>query len=252
VAESQAGPQLPAAWRIRAFAEIDSTSNEAKRQAAAGAAAGLVVTAGRQTQGRGRRGNAFVSPPGGLYATLLLRPACAADVAARLSFVAALAVADMAHAFAPAAPLALKWPNDVLLAGGKLAGILLESAASGGRVDWLTVGIGVNLETAPLGDSLPAVGLDRATGTPVAAAAALPALLAAFSAWGGRLASEGFDPVRAAWLERAAGIGGPIRVNLPRGTLSGRFVGLDARGALLLEEAPGCIRPVEAGEVHFP
>jgi BirA family biotin operon repressor/biotin-[acetyl-CoA-carboxylase] ligase len=173
--------------------------------------------------------------------------------AAQLSFAAALAVADLLGRFAPSASIALKWPNDVLLEGGKASGILLESEGGGGRLDWLAIGIGVNLVAAPPADPEaahpPACLADHAP--PPSPEAALTALAAAFEGWRARHAAEGFAPLRAAWLARAARLGEPIEARLPSETLRGTFADLDADGALVLHTAAGP-RRIAAADVFFP
>jgi len=226
---------------------LTSSNDEAKRLAQAGALEGSMVVAGQQTAGRGRRGRNWESPPGNLYCSLLLRPATPPAEAALLSFVAALALADAAAAFVPAARLALKWPNDVLLDGRKLAGILLESAGENGRTAWLVVGMGVNLASAPPD----AASLAAAAGRPVEPEAILACLTDAFAFWYGRWHEAGFPPIRQAWLARAAGLGVPLTVRLAEATFVGRFGGMSETGQLLLEQ-PGGVRRVEAGEVYLP
>jgi len=156
-----APPRLSGFYRLLSFAAIDSTNEEAKRQAAAGAPEGTLIWARAQQAGRGRRGRPWVSEPGNLYMSLLLRPDRAAPAAAQLGFAAALAVGEAALPLLPAsAALAYKWPNDVLIDGRKTSGILLESQAAGeGRLDWLVVGIGVNLVSFPEGAEYPATSL---------------------------------------------------------------------------------------------
>lgn len=242
---------LPSFFRLLPFARIDSTNDEAKRRAAAGAVEGTLVWAEEQSAGRGRRGREWVSPPGNLYLSLVLRPRCRAAQAAQLGFVAALAVAEACARFLPpgAAP-SCKWPNDVLIDGRKVAGLLLKSSADAqGALDWLVLGIGVNLATHPEATEYPATSL-AASGAAVAPAAMLPILATllrdGYDTWRG----QGFAPVRAAWLARAHGLGAPIRVRLPAAELGGRFAGLDEAGMLLLDGAGGR-RTIAAAEV-FP
>ena len=146
-----ATPELPAFYRLLAYEQIDSTNEEAKRLAAAGAPAGTLVWAGEQLAGRGRRGRGWASPPGNLYVSLLLRPACPPAQACQLNFVAAVALAEAVSALLPAgAGVALKWPNDVLVGGAKVSGILLEASAALDRsIDWLVIGAGVNIASHP-------------------------------------------------------------------------------------------------------
>jgi len=242
---------LPSFYRLVAHERIASTSDEAKRLAAEGAPAGTLVWARVQTAGRGRQGRGWVSPAGNLFASLILRPAVPVATAAQLGFVAALAVADACRALAPDAAIRLKWPNDVLLAGRKLAGLLLESQSrSEGALDWLVLGIGVNLATYPVEVEYPATAL-AATGADASPEAMLAALAASFLAWYERWRDgAGFATIRAEWLGRAEGLNQPIRVRLPGETREGVFAGLDTDGALLLDTGTGRQR-IAAGEV-FP
>lgn len=242
---------LPSFYRVVAHQRIASTSDEAKRLVAEGAPAGTLVWARVQTVGRGRHGRGWVSPAGNFYASLILRPPVPVAMAAQLSFVAALAVADACLALAPDAAISLKWPNDVLLAGRKLAGLLLESQSQGdGMLDWLVLGIGINLATYPVEVEYPATAL-AAVGADVDADAMLGALAASFLAWYGRWREgAGFATIRAEWQARAQGLNQPIRVRLPGETREGVFAGLDTDGALLLDTGTGRHR-IAAGEV-FP
>jgi BirA family biotin operon repressor/biotin-[acetyl-CoA-carboxylase] ligase len=225
------------------LSEVDSTNEEARRRAEGGEAGPLWITAERQTAGRGRRGRAWEMMEGNLAATLLLRPK--ASPPAQLSFAAALAVAETAAAFAPHAAITVKWPNDVLTEGKKLAGILLEAGP-----DWLAVGIGINLAHFPDGTEFPATSLAALGMAPPAPDAALAVLAARFAHWQGVWEQDGFAPLRAAWLARAAGLGRPVRARLPHEERHGTFEGIDASGALLLQE-PGGVRAISAGEVFF-
>ncbi|HLI21472.1 MAG TPA: biotin--[acetyl-CoA-carboxylase] ligase [Stellaceae bacterium] len=244
-------PELPSFYRLVARERVASTSDEAKDLAAAGAPAGTLVWARAQSAGRGRQGRGWISPAGNFYASLLLRPAVPIAIAAQLGFVAALAVSDACLALAPEAAIALKWPNDVLLDGRKLAGILLESQASaGGALDWLVIGIGINLATYPTDADYRATALS-ATGADAAPETMLETVAAALLDWYGRWQDgAGFAAIRSAWLARAAGLGQAICVRLPGSTIEGRFAGLDTDGALLLDSAAGR-RRIAAGEV-FP
>ena len=249
---SASGPALPEAYRLHHFAAVGSTNDEAKTLARAGAPEGTLVWAGEQTAGRGRRGRVWRSPPGNLYLSLVLRPGGAPPRAAQLGFVAALGLGNALAPLAEAATaLRYKWPNDVLLNGKKLAGILLESeTAASGRVDFVVVGIGVNLVFAPEDVEFPATSLAAEGVAGVTPPVLLEAFVRHFENWATRWREEGFAPVRAAWLARAEGLGAAIRVRLDRTTHIGRFLDLDADGALVLESAEGR-RRIAAGEV-FP
>lgn len=230
-------------YRKAHHTEIDSTNSEARRLAEAGDAGSVWIVADRQTAGRGRRGRIWQTQQGNLAATLLLRPR--STQVAQLSFAAALAVSDMVAAFAPHAAIAVKWPNDVLAEGRKIAGILLEAGPS-----WLAVGMGVNLSIAPEGTEFPAIALADLGVTSPSVDAALAVIANRFAHWYDVWVEDGFEPLRMAWLARAGGLGAPIRARLPHEERNGVFEGIDANGALLLNEQ-GLVRPISAGEVFF-
>lgn len=227
---------------------IDSTNDEAKRLARQGAGHGTVVWAREQTAGRGRRGRAWVSPPGNLHVSLLLDPGAPLTQAAQLGFVASAALAEALARLAPAAHVQCKWPNDVWCEGRKIAGMLLEPAEVGGL---LVLGLGVDIVHAPSPALYDAVCL-RDLGCTADAGMVLDAFLAAFAPLFAAWRADGFAPIRTAWLARARGLGGPIEVRLDAETLSGTFAGLDDDGALLLELSCGERRRVLAGDVFFP
>ncbi|MDG5494494.1 biotin--[acetyl-CoA-carboxylase] ligase [Niveispirillum sp. BGYR6] len=243
--------QLPAFFYLVELESCGSTNDEAKELARQGAPEGTMVFAHRQTGGRGRRGRAWNSPEGNLACSLVLRPALPPADAALLSFVAALAVAETVAALTPARPT-LKWPNDVLVGGAKISGILLESEPSPtGLVDWLVLGTGINVSTFPDDTPYPATCL-RAVG---AVADITPRLVLAhysrhFEHWYQRLLRQGFAPIRAAWLNAAQGLGAPVTVRLAHENFSGILRDLDMDGALLVD-CDGFIRRVTAGDVFF-
>jgi BirA family transcriptional regulator, biotin operon repressor / biotin---[acetyl-CoA-carboxylase] ligase len=231
---------------------LGSTNAEALTLACSGERGPLWVTAARQTAGRGRRGNTWTSPAGNLYASLLLTDAAEARHLPELCFVVALAARDAVHAVAPAlgARLKLKWPNDLLLDGAKLSGILIE-AESVGSASATVIGIGVNCAHHPDSTAYAATDL-AACGVAVAPAVLFDALSGAMVA---RLAQwdrgAGFAAIRAAWLTHAAGIGSEIVVRLAGRELAGLFESLDAAGRLMLRRPGGEVEAITAGEV-FP
>jgi BirA family biotin operon repressor/biotin-[acetyl-CoA-carboxylase] ligase len=238
-------------WTIIRLAAVGSTNDEAKRRALEGAAHGTVVTAEAQTAGRGRDGRSWSSPPGNLYASLILRPTVALRDAAALSFAAALALGDGLDILVPLnTSIAFKWPNDVLVNSRKIAGILLEAEAQGAALDFLVIGLGVNCASHPEASVTAATDLRTVIGTAPAPAAVLDAFLGAFALWYERWRVDGIAPLRTAWLARAAGLGEALRVRTARETLHGRFAGLDPGGALVLETAAG-ERRIAAGDVYF-
>lgn len=242
----------PAGYRQVTLDSVDSTNEEARRRAEAGAEAPLWIMARTQTAGRGRRGRAWSGPSSNLTATCLLRPEGSAAQAALHSFAACLAVADLFETVAPGVPVALKWPNDALLNGRKAAGVLLEGSGTGQGVAWLAVGIGVNLarHPEPEPEAWPATSVCAETGEAPDPEAALTILAAAFAHWADMLHREGFPPLRAAWLARAARLGQKVVARLPRETVEGVFADLDADGALVLSQA-GRLRRIQAADVYF-
>ena len=245
-------PPLPARYRLAFRETVGSTNDEAKALARNGAAAGTVVWALQQTEGRGRRGRIWSSPPGNLYASFLLQPACTPQQAAQLGFVASLAIGDALAELTPdiGAP-ACKWPNDVLVGGRKIAGILVESEfGQDGRVAFVIVGLGVNLASAPSDTEFPATSIAGECLPPPAPEAALEAVAKHFEIWLRRWREKGFGPARDVWRSRAVALGQQIRVRLETAILHGRFIDIDQHGALLLETG-GELRRIPAGDM-FP
>jgi BirA family biotin operon repressor/biotin-[acetyl-CoA-carboxylase] ligase len=249
---TEARPRLPAACNLLSYDRLGSSNDEAKRLARDGAPDWTVVWTREQVAGRGRRGREWVAVPGNLYVSIVLRPDRKPAVAAQLGFVAALGVGEAVASLVPeGAALRYKWPNDVLLNGGKVAGILLEMETSkAGMLGWLVAGIGINVAGHPPETAYPAISLRDAGAEGVGAAEALEAFVERFFAWVGRWLAEGFAPVRDAWLRGAGGLGERITARLEHEEVAGRFVGIDGDGALLLDIASGQ-RRITAGEI-FP
>lgn len=248
------GSSVPDTFTVIALERVDSTNEEIKRRAAAGAADGTLVWAGEQLAGRGRRSRSWVSPPGNLYCSLLLRPACPAQQAMQLSFVTALAVADAIESVLPEdTSVTCKWPNDVLAGGWKVAGILLESSAGPqGALEWLVIGVGVNVSRAPAHTDgpYPAAALTQIGADAATPARVLETYCERFSHWRGVWNATGFATIREAWLERAHGLRQSIQVRLDNDTLEGVFLTMDESGALVLGQG-GSSRLIMAGDV-FP
>lgn len=250
---TEADPGFPEACRVVFAAEVGSTNDEARRLLLAGTPAWTLFWAGSQSGGRGRDGRSWSSPPGNLYASLVLRPPGPPARVAQLAFVAAVAVGEALRGILPAGRrVSLKWPNDVLADGRKLAGILLESeGARADGIDGLVVGFGVNVASFPGEARLPATSL-RAEGAGdihprEVLAACLRALRRRYEGW----AVDGFAPARAAWMEAAHGLGAPAIARLPDREVRGIFAGLAEGGEMLLETPDGP-RRVSAGDVFFP
>jgi len=247
-------PHLAGRWRdIRWLAETDSTQRVARELARAGAPEGTVVIAEAQTAGRGRLGRTWHSPRGvNLYCSIVLRPPLPPAAVPQVALVAGVAVAA-ALAEIPGVGPRVKWPNDVLIDGRKVAGILTEMEAEVERVHHVILGIGVNLN-APRSAFLPelrdrATSLLLATGRRVDRAAVTGRLLAALEARYGRFLEGGFEVVRAEWESYSCLTGTDVRVASAEGEMAGRVLGLDADGALMLARPDGTSTRIVAGEV---
>jgi BirA family biotin operon repressor/biotin-[acetyl-CoA-carboxylase] ligase len=243
------GPALPGHFTLIALDEAGSTNAEAQRLAAEGAPDGTIVWARRQTAGRGRRGRGWTSEEGNLYLSLLLRPDVPAPRCLQLGFVTANVVADTVASVLPRhAYVHCKWPNDVLVEGRKVAGILLEAGPMRhGTPEWLVIGVGVNVRHHPDDAQFPATDLDREGGGDTVEnllVAFCRRFLSAMVAW----RNIGFADARRAWLARAWRLGKAITVRLEDETLEGTFTGLDEDGTLLLDTADGP-RRITAGDV---
>jgi BirA family biotin operon repressor/biotin-[acetyl-CoA-carboxylase] ligase len=238
------------AWRLEVHDELPSTSDTCIAAARAGAPAGLAVLARRQSQGRGSRGRSWVSPPGNLYLSYLLRPETPAAEAGIWPLLAGLALHDALAPLLPAPErLQLKWPNDVMLDGAKLAGILLDmDAEPGGGVRWLVVGSGVNLAHAPEVAGRRTACLASAGVRPPAPEEAARAVLAATAARCAEYAHAGAAATHAAWLARAHPVGTALSVRFAGQEVRGEFDGLSGTGHLRLRTAGG-VRALAAGEV---
>jgi BirA family transcriptional regulator, biotin operon repressor / biotin---[acetyl-CoA-carboxylase] ligase len=230
------------AWRLERHDELGSTSDECVARAKAGAAAGLAVQARRQLAGRGSRGRAWTAPEGNLNLSVLLRPGRPAAEAGLFSLLAGIAVAEALAPRSQTAPV-LKWPNDVLLDGAKLAGILIDAMPDGARLDWLVIGIGVNLAVAPEIAGRRTTSL-RAHGGDFSADDAADAILAGLSVWHDAPGAR----IREAWLARAHPVGTPLTVRGARGELHGSFAGLSETGELLLQ-GKDRIEPISTGDI---
>lgn len=241
---------------------VGSTNDEARVLADQGAPEGTMVVARRQVSGRGRRGRQWISGEGNFYASLILRPHCSPEAAAQVSFVAGVAVADavaqcLEEAGGRASAVRCKWPNDVLVDGRKVAGLLLESdiqrgGGTKGAVGWVIVGVGINVAHHPAETERPATSLATVCVGSPAVAMVERAFCESLTRWYDVWSRSGFAPIRQAWLDRAVGIGKSAEVRLQRETLEGVFRGLDADGTLLLEGAGGVVRRVAAGDLYFP
>lgn len=221
------------------FEQLDSTMSEAARYCP-GLRGPLWILALEQSAGRGRQGRAWLHEPGNFAATLIWQPAGEIATRALRSFVAALALRDACLAATGGrGEFRLKWPNDVLLNGGKLAGILLESTGP-----CLLIGVGVNLAAAPASGAVenavaPPVNLRQETGVTVAPREFLDLLAPAYAAREEQFLSHGFGAIRDDWLAHAAHLGKPLRARLPDREITGIFRTVDEHGQLVLETTGG-------------
>jgi BirA family biotin operon repressor/biotin-[acetyl-CoA-carboxylase] ligase len=248
-------PKLPAGYRLLRLETVDSTNAEARRRAQAGEPGPLWIWSARQSQGRGRGGREWISLHGNLFASLLIGINSPIRVVGQLALVAGIIAYDTITkliAYEGRSELLLKWPNDVLLAGEKLAGMLLENV--GGSVEnrsTVVIGTGINLANYPEDLPQPAVSL-AAYGMTVTPADALEVLAATTHEWLTRW-SEGnsFPSIRRAWLDRAGPTGRPLRVKINSEETEGVYGGLDADGALRLLTPDGGEYRISAGDVFF-
>ncbi|WP_026870386.1 biotin--[acetyl-CoA-carboxylase] ligase [Inquilinus limosus] len=240
---------LPQGWRLDARDRVGSTNDEARALAVAGAPHGTIVWARRQEAGRGRRGRAWSSPEGNLFCSAILRPELPFARAGELTFVVGVALADAAASFGVEPKL--KWPNDLQIAGDKLAGILLEAAVAPDRtVDWIVAGTGMNIAHHPQLADYRATDLHAAGARDATVETVLERYAAALDRRLREWREEGFDAIRAAWLGRAVGLGARITVRLETETLEGVFEHIDPSGALILRTDTGR-HSITAGDVFF-
>lgn len=245
----------PEGYGLHELQSVDSTLNEAARIAPS-ITGPLWIMAHEQTVARGRRGRVWTHPKGNLAATLVIRPQGDLEQAALRSFVAALALFDACVGVTGrTAGLSLKWPNDVLLNGGKLAGILLESTGHGREVSHLAIGIGVNLAEAPDAgqvepNAVRPASLLSETGAQVTPQDFLTELAAAYARYEVQFTTYGFEPIRTAWLGRAARLGEVITARTATSETVGSFETVDAGGNLVLNTAKGRVN-IPAADVYF-
>lgn len=211
------------------------------------------IIAHTQTAARGRRGRPWVAAPGNLNATLIFRPAATPAEAAKRSFLAANALFAALAIYVPSEKLSLKWPNDVLLSGKKVAGILLESSGTGPFVDWLSIGIGVNLKHMPEGVTdarFAPISLMAAGGWEVEPIDFLSTLADAYATQEAKLLRFGFQRIRDDWLSNAARLGEVITARTGREDVTGIFDTIDEDGNLVLITGTGS-RAISAADVFF-
>jgi biotin-[acetyl-CoA-carboxylase] ligase BirA-like protein len=237
---------------IHYFDEIDSTNNKAKSLAAKGAPEGTLVVAEKQCCGKGTRGRTWFSPNGGLYLSLIVRPPIAAGEAPRITLMTSVAAAEALLSLADM-PVAVKWPNDILVGGKKLAGILAEMSTNADLVDYIVVGLGLNVNTAAEDFPVPLGG--RATSLLVETGGRIPrvrvarAFLEHFEKCYDQLSNEGFDPVLRRWRALSNVFGRQVRIEAIGNACSGEVVDVDSDGALIIQDRSGRFQRVLSGDL---
>ena len=248
---------LPPGWNVLALDTVGSTNDEARmitgaRSDHGGAPHGTMVMASRQTIGRGRRQRPWESPPGNLYCSVVLRPPCTPMVAGTLAFVVGVALAEAIETVAPTIATRLKWPNDVLVEGRKIAGILLESASRhDGMIDYVIAGTGVNIVSFPEDTEFPASSLRDEGAGPVTPEALLHAYAWALDRIYRTWCAEGFSAIRGLWINRAWRLGEVLTARLTSENVTGVFEDVDGSGNLILSVDDGQRRRIAAGDVFF-
>ena len=242
-------PILPPGYRLIARDVVGSTNDEARDLVAAGVSQGAVVWAESQTAGRGRHGRDWTSPPGNLYCSIILRPKVEPAHLPEIAFVAALAVRDAIAPALPAdIPVEFKWPNDVLAAGRKVSGILVEAEKLPDEARTaLIVGVGVNIVSAPREASYPATCISALTRAP-RVSRLLTSLVASLDRRVELWTRSGFAAIRQEWMDHAYGVGGSVTAS---SGISGTFTGLDETGAIIIATKDGKQRRLVSGSVRF-
>jgi len=238
---------------IMSLDETDSTNLRAKDLAAGGAPEGTIVVAGTQTEGRGRKGRTWFSPSGGgVYISLILRPLLAPSEAPRITLMTGVAAAEAIISLTRL-DARIKWPNDILVRGKKIAGILTEISTEMDRIDYVVVGVGlnVNIQRESLAEGLRerATSILMETGESFSRVGLLKAFLKHFERYYKILQDKGFEPIRNRWKELSDNIGQRVSVELIGDVRTGRVVDIDPDGLLILEDDQGSIQRIASGDV---
>ena len=249
-------PHLPPGWRVMGFESLDSTNAALKRivEQEGDVHEGLMVWAGTQTAGRGRQGRVWQSPKGNVYVSILIEAPQATARAPEVGFIAAVAVREtvleLPRHKAGDPQVSCKWPNDVLIEGEKVAGILPELSADDQKRNWIVLGIGINLNAVQLDPSAYPPTALSVHGIDTTPAHVLTVLTRSLFKWLTVWREQDFAAIRAQWTDCGPKLGQNVAVGLAEGAVSGEFVGLDEDGALLLETRKGR-RRIVAGDILF-
>ncbi len=239
---------MSVAWRVNLYQSVSSTMTLAHEASAAGAEEGYVIQALMQESGKGRHGNDWTSPMGNLYLSVLLRPNCVTERAGELAFVVAVALSAALDVYIDPKKHVkkLKWPNDILVDGLKISGILIETNLHDNSLDSVVIGMGLNIFKAP---DL-AVSLNDIAEEPVYINKVRETVLDKLSHYYGEWQESGFAPIRKIWLNQAHGLNEPMTARLPQDKFKGIFKGIDEAGSLILTMDEGD-KIIHAGDVHF-
>lgn len=237
-------------WSIDTHETVSSTQDIIKTRAEDGQPEGMVVQALEQTEGYGRHAREWVSEPGNLYLSLLLRPSCGVQEIGQLSLMAGLAAAQTIQGFMDEPDkLRLKWPNDVLIEGKKCAGLILETGLGADQsLEWVALGIGINLSAAPaeIGTHIEAYS-DKPPTLDRLRHALLKEIATLYELW----QAQGFGPIKAQWLARAHEKGDKVSVKIGDERREGSFHGIDEQGALLIHDEQFRVKKITSGDIYL-
>lgn len=238
-------------YHLLSFETIDSTNEEAKRLAANGGSHGAVIWAKEQTKGKGRAGRDWECLPGNLFVTMLLQPGCDITLIPQLTYVASLAALHTIQDVLPEdAEVTLKWPNDILINGKKVAGILLESfMVPRDEQRWVAVGLGMNIEDSPKHVPFPATSLKEEGVEIISAKIVLSRYVHCFVEVYNQWSRKGFSAIRRQWNNAAWSLGGRVRISLPHEEVEGTFKHIDLDGGLVIQITPTKKRIIHAGDM---
>jgi len=237
-------------WRVSVYETVESTQDHIHEKVLEGEPEGLVVQGLQQMGGKGRHGNQWSSPIGNLYMSILLRPEKSLMQAGEMAFVIGLALSEAMNPYIDPNKhdKRLKWPNDILVDGLKISGILIEADSNDqGDLNALVIGMGVNIFMAP---DL-AVSISKISEKPIYINVFRDEVLASIARWYKRWQEKGFAPIREAWLKQAYGVGDEITARLPNETFQGTFKTINEQGAIVLELSDGTEKTINAADVHF-
>lgn len=241
--------------KISRFPLIDSTMDEARRLIESGQSLdGELIWADEQSKGRGRQSRTWITCPGNFMGTIVLNPKVPASKAAEISFVTALAVGETVKLFIPNTyQIHYKWPNDVLVEGKKIAGILLEAVNLPTQASpWISIGIGINVQSHPENVFFKSTCINKFAKKDLNLLDIQSRLCALFEKYLNIWRQEGFSPIRKFWLKSAANLGKRINVISGENTITGKFIEIDSQGRLILEDESHHQIKILAGDVYFP